>query len=965
MVAKIPKTTCRKRKKQPSAAAKSIRFAYVNSQSINALTAINDRHAQIQSFVETHDPHFLLVAETWLSDLKSPPVIQGYSLVARKDKDSKTGIGGGTCIYRKSGLKTTSPKVPLKLPLSQVSAVRYRDLLIQIVYRSPRQKIDDDRKLYEFLMSTPEKNRVVFGDFNVGPAFTPHLAPTSQSRLLCQVFAEMEMTQVIDSPTREDRILDLLFLSKPDLLLNKHCVPNYIADHHVILAEIKAPYGFKLVKRTIYQKKKLDENAMKLDLACKLQTLPNLIGDDLECETYCRKLHAAIRDTTFEHMEKVKKVVIVDINRPFYTPEIRKLQKLRRQFWNDYCRNKSQANLDKFHNLRRSVEIRVKIAQSKYEMDLAVNYHQKQRAFHRYISNGTKEKSEVGPLMGEDGLIYDDAGMAEELGNYFASACTEVDHYEGHFTHPNGVPVMDDVVINAITLLKASSFLKKNKCSSYDGIRAEDLHLFMDLILVPFVKLFFYCYNAGFCPTYWMTALGIPLLKPDKPREVAKSYRIISVQPITFKWYELVCFRPWLDFVQDKKLLPAAQHGACKGKSTITNLVEMITYITRYFEEKIPVAFISIDQTQAFDRLSYRTIIDSILRFGIAAKNAKFLNSLFQGRKLVVRVGNSVSSPKNIVSGVCQGALASPGIYVAAFASVLEEISSQSYVFVDDLVLIRPLVTSQDVIALQSDLDSISSWCERTRAEVSEHKSSQVIFGRPGWHLSDAKFKINGKEVPRTSLQKHLGFHISEDLTTGANFAKTVSTVASKTYQVKRNFKNRGEHFLKLIWASHLAPIVEYPCILYDLKENLTQQQRLCRIQRWFFKGTVFSDDKGPNCIIRRLKYLKLMFMFKLYHGLIDVPRDRILTFANSQTRHSSRQGLLMPKTRTNAGLRTFGASIVQEWDKIPPEVRNHNKLRSFSTFLKTNHPTTALSSERVAAIRYSWAEQASSDRKF
>ena len=72
MVAKVPKTTCRKRKK-PSDAAKSIRFAYVNSQSINALTAINDRHAQIQSFVEIHDPHFLLVAETWLSDLKSPP----------------------------------------------------------------------------------------------------------------------------------------------------------------------------------------------------------------------------------------------------------------------------------------------------------------------------------------------------------------------------------------------------------------------------------------------------------------------------------------------------------------------------------------------------------------------------------------------------------------------------------------------------------------------------------------------------------------------------------------------------------------------------------------------------------------------------------------------------------------------------------------------------------------------------
>ena len=958
VIAKAPKTICRKSKKK-SEAQKVIRFAYVNSQSINALTAINDRHAQIQSFVETHDPHFLLVAETWLNDAKSPPIIHGYSLVARKDKDSRTGVGGGTCIYRKMGLKTTSPKVPLKLPLSQVSSVRYRDLLIQIVYRSPKQKIDDDRKLYEFLMSTPEKNRIICGDFNAGPAFTPNLKPTSQSKLLLQVFEEMEMVQVIDEPTREDRILDLMFLSKPDLLLNKLCVPNYIADHHVILAEVKAPYGFQMVKRTIYQKKKMDENQMKIDLRTKLVDLPNVINDDLECETYCRKLHSAIRDTVFEHMEKVKKTVVVDINRPFYTPEIRKLQKLRRLFWNKYCKNKSQANLERFHALRRSVEIRVRIAQNKYEMDLAVNYHQKQRAFHRYISNGTKEKSEVGPLMGEDGLIYDDAGMAECLGDYFASACTEMDQYTGNFSHPPGTPVMDDVIINSVTLLKASAFLKKNKCASYDGIRAEDIHLFMEIILVPFVKLFYYSYNAGFCPTYWMTALGIPLLKPEKPREVAKSYRIISVQPVTFKWMELVCFRPWLDFVQDKKLLPSAQHGACKGKSTITNLVEMITYITRFFEEKIPVAFISIDQTQAFDRLSYRTIIESILGFGIAAKNARFLNSLFQGRRLVLRVGNSVSKPKKIVSGVCQGALASPGIYISAFASALEEIQSQAYVFVDDLVLVRPLMTSSDVDQLQADLDSINRWCARTRAEVSEHKSSQVIFAKKGWQFSDAKFRINGKEIPRTDLQKHLGFFISEDLTTGANFKKSVSSVASKTYQIKRNFKNKSEAFLKIIWNSHLAPIVEYPAILYDLRENLTQQQRLCRIQRWFFKGVVFKDDSAPNCVIRRLKYLKLMFMFKLYHGLIDVPRDRILTVAHSQTRYSSRQGLLMPKTRTNAGLRTFGASIVHEWEAVPAEVRNQNKVRSFSTYLKKHHPTTALSSERVAAIRYSWPEQA------
>ena len=98
--------------------------------------------------------------------------------------------------------------------------------------------------------------------------------------------------------------------------------------------------------------------------------------------------------------------------------------------------------------------------------------------------------------------------------------------------------------------------------------------------------------------------------------------------------------------------------------------------------------------------------------------------------------------------------------------------------------------------------------------------------------------------------------------------------------------------------------------------------------------------------------------MFKLYHGLIDTPKENILTFANSQTRYSQDHGLLMPRTRTNAGLRTFGSSIIHEWVKIPAHIRNVNKVHAFSTYLRKVHPTTKLSSERVAALRYSWAEQ-------
>ena len=128
------------------------------------------------------------------------------------------------------------------------------------------------------------------------------------------------------------------------------------------------------------------------------------------------------------------------------------------------------------------------------------------------------------------------------------------------------------------------STLIRLKFGAFLSILRQPHHVpFSDItiILPHFVCLFYYCYNQTYCPTYWMTALGLALLKPDKPREIAKSYRIISVQPVTFKWFELLFFRPWLDFVQKRSLLPEAQHGSIKGRSTITNLVDMMAFITK------------------------------------------------------------------------------------------------------------------------------------------------------------------------------------------------------------------------------------------------------------------------------------------------------------------------------------------------------------------------------------------------
>ena len=857
-----------------------------------------------------------------------------------------------------SSLKTSKPKSTNPLPLSQISSVKYRDLLIQGVYRGQGQKAAQDEVLWDVLRSTPSKNRVVVGDFNLKEAFSSGYKSTSQAEAMKDAFEEMSFVQVIDEPTRKGNILDLVFLSRIELLKNKHVYKDYSADHDLIVCELKAPAFEGFERRITYDRKKLDIDAMKLDLVEKLSVLPEYIRTNEECNDFSNVLHNSISDTLFQHLEGVKKEIVVDIRYPYYTPEIKRLQRLKRKCWNKYTSERSMALLEKFQKVKKTLEVKIIIAQKKYETDLATNIDQSKRRFYNYIANTRSERQQIGPLLSDKGLLYKDSDMAEHLADFYSGACTPLVEYNGNFTHPPGVPIMDDVNITEFSLFLASKKLRKGKAASWDAIRADDLLMFRDEIIVHFTKLFHYCYHKGFSVDHWNTALVIPLLKPDKPSEEAASHRQVSVLPSSYKWYELVVFKPWMTFVYKKGLMPRQQHGSSKAKSTITNLLQMLAFATPNYEKMTMTFLCSLDQKSAFDRLSYSCLVHAALQFGMPAKAVRGLYHMFMNRSIVVRVGVSVSSPRKMISGCHQGSLLSPQIYTAAFASVLSGLSSVALVYVDDLSLMVAADSVEACESFQEDLWRIDEWCVRRGALISSGKSTVVKIGQPSWPFFDKEFEIQGSVIPTVPIQKHLGVLVSNDLSAVPQMKAMIKNLAKKAYQIKRAFRSRTPAFLSRTWTTYLASTIEYSAVLVDLQENIGLQRKLCKIQKYFFYGVTFDEGQGPNPILRRIRHLRLSFAHKLYHGHLNVDKNTIINIPKNDTRLKFDGGLALARTRTNAGLRVFGNSIAREWAEVPPEIRNDPLVGKFKRYLKEKHASTKQSKLSEARARFSWEEQ-------
>ena len=214
----------------------NLSIAVVNCRSIMA------NRASFTVFIENHHPNIVIGTESWLSPavLNSevfPPKYQ----VFRKDRID--GYGGvflalECCfICSEIPLNTSCEIVACKIEVCGAS------LIICAVYRPPN---NDDvylnevcRVLYEIILNNPKLPIWIAGDFNLPNIDWENLSVNgyNYSLQLCNIIldfiADSGLTQIVNSPTRENNILDIFLTNRPSLINDCHTLSG-ISDHEIV-----------------------------------------------------------------------------------------------------------------------------------------------------------------------------------------------------------------------------------------------------------------------------------------------------------------------------------------------------------------------------------------------------------------------------------------------------------------------------------------------------------------------------------------------------------------------------------------------------------------------------------------------------------------------------------------------------------------------------------------------------------
>lgn len=161
-----------------------------------------------------------------------------------------------------------------------------------------------------------------------------------------------------------------------------------------------------------------------------------------------------------------------------------------------------------------------------------------------------------------------------------------------------------------------------------------------------------------------------------------------------------------------------------------------------------------------------------------------------------------------VTSGVPQGSVLGPLLFLIFINDIASNISSSVRLYADDCVIYRAVSTDSDMQSLQQDLDYVTLWCSTWELDLNADKSYHVTFSK-GKRILNTRYTVGNKVLRNVPEVKYLGVLLSEDLSFHQHINKTVKKAASMLSLVIRNLRGAPQILKMAAYRSLVRPHLE------------------------------------------------------------------------------------------------------------------------------------------------------------
>ena len=818
-----------------------------------------------------HDPiqpaSMIALTETWLQDHLdaeiSIPDFQPPFREDRKRKRAKRGrASGGVAVYVHEDLAAENVFSFNSGVIECIGVmVESLNLMTYTVYRQPDEP--DHRstwqhfsaflaKLNEHLDSlpTPTPDIIVQGDLNLphanwetgecGPAAGTSKVTRDEKKMvkaLYELSLNHFLVQQVEGPTHKlGNTLDLIFSNNASLTHNIDITPSAsrISDHHQITMDVT----YKQATDTEATESQ-DNSDTQADMWRKLNfQSPDVdwtaLADDLQSHNWNQEFRH--KDTMGMHEAFMEACLTIS---QLHVPDRKTQQKKashvprhRARLMHNRARilksiNTCTKQSQKMKMQSRLTEIETALRSSREQQSSAdeekavASIKKNPKFFFSYANKHSKVRSGIGPLRTPDKTLTKSAPkMAEILAEQYNSAFSQPRHRDGDpqalFPEsPSQLPSRDKLENIAFTddeLAEAMRELRANAAAGPDGYPAILLRNCSQALAPPLARIWRQSLTEGVIPPSCKEALIVPIHK-GKSKAVPKNYRPVALTSQLSKVFEKVVRKHMVSFMDEKQLLNPSQHGFRAGLSCLSQLLAHYDTVTAHLEEGRGVDVVYLDFAKAFDKVDIGITLRKLHQLGVRGRLGRWLVSFLTEMFQTVVVSQAKSSPQPVISGVPQGSVLGPLLFLILLGNIDEDVVDAFISsFADDTRVGLPISGASDNCLLQQDLCRIYDWAKESNMEFNSEKFEMLCYQAhpkqprpPQTLVSDIGTPIEEKDHLRD-----LGVTLSNDATFSQHIAERVSVVKKLTGWALRTFKSRATHLMLTIWKSLILCHIDY-----------------------------------------------------------------------------------------------------------------------------------------------------------
>ena len=467
-------------------------------------------------------------------------------------------------------------------------------------------------------------------------------------------------------------------------------------------------------------------------------------------------------------------------------------------------------HLHNYHvQLCRRVKAESRTLKRNYEIKIARESKQNPKGFFQLYR--TKNRSTVGPLKTELGNIIDkDVDISSTLNIHFLSVFTnenmeQIPEIQQMFNGDDD-SFLCNLIVSRDDVIKQLDKLKPQKSPGPDSIYPRVLKECKEIISGPLADLFNESLSTGLVPDEWKVANVVPIFKKGD-KSLASNYRPISLTSVVGKLLESIIAENIRKHLETNKLILDTQHGFTQGRSCLTNLLTFFADVYEAVDSDKEYDVIYLDFSKAFDKVPHERLLRKIKAHGIGGTLLDWIRSWLIGRKQRVSL-NGVKSDWGLVkSGVPQGSVLGPLLFIIYINDLDIGITSKISKFADDTKIGRSITNENDTEALQRDLDSLHKWADDWQMKFNVDKCSVIKFGK---RQNNVNYKLDNMEISTSDKERDLGVIVSSDLKPRNQCISARNKANRMLGFISRSVSNRTADVILKLYLALVRPHMDY-----------------------------------------------------------------------------------------------------------------------------------------------------------